>query len=215
MSSRLKGVFPEDWQYILNVYKGFLCSIGSQVANEDMLLTLLEIGVKFGERLSRLHVNGFVEIGCGLAIPSLTFAKLGHTGGKAIDIDPKVLACAEDLKNHLGCELEIQCCDVFENRPTLQKGELLIAEKPASYKKSILEVEYNIRNWCAIEGHNFALIPSYLGTDTVTSYFERCEKYEKKLRQVGFKVENKQICEQVPFRWLIAIKEMELERKRV
>ena len=88
----------------------------------------------------------------------------------------------------------------------MQKGELLIAEKPASYKKSILEVEYNIRNWCAIEGHNCALIPSYMGTDTVTSYSERCGKYEKKLKQVGFKVENQQICEQLPFRWIIATK---------
>jgi len=202
----LEAIFPDDWQYILRVYKGFISSTGSKVVNEDLLLILLEIGVKFGQRLSRLKMDGFVEIGCGLAIPSLTLARLGNTGVKAIDIDPKILACAEDLKNRLGCELEIQCSDIFENRPKLEKRELLIAEKPASYKKSILEVEYNIRNRCAIEGQNLALIPSYLGTDTMESYSERCEKYEKKLRQVGFKVENKQICEQLPFRWLIAIK---------
>ena len=206
MFTRLKTIFPGDWQYILSVYKGFLSSTGSEVTNENLLLNLLEIGVKFGERLSRLHLNGFVEIGCGLAIPSLTLGKLGRTEGKAVDIDPKVLACAEDLRDRLGCELEIQCRDIFENRPKLQRGELLIAEKPASYKKSILEVEYSVRNWCAIEGHNFAMIPSYTGTDTVTTYSERCEKYEKKLRQVGFKVENQQICEQLPFRWLISIK---------
>ena len=95
-----------------------------------------------------MNLNGFVEIGCGLAIPSLTLARLGHTGGKAIDIDPQVLACAEDLRNRLGCKLEIQCCDIFENRPKLQRGDLLIAEKPTSYKKSILEVEYKklVRN---------------------------------------------------------------------
>jgi len=206
MTSRLKSIFPKYWQYILKVYKDFLCSTGSQVANEDLILTLLEIGVRFGERISQLPMDGFVEIGCGLAIPSLTLARLGNAGVRAIDIDPRILARAEDLKNRLGCELEIQCSDIFENRPELQKGELLIAEKPASYKKSILEVEYNIRNWCAIEGHNLALIPSYMGTDTVESYSERCEKYEKKLKQVGFKVENKQICEPLPFRWLIAIK---------
>ncbi|MBW1715972.1 MAG: class I SAM-dependent methyltransferase [Deltaproteobacteria bacterium] len=204
MISRLRVIFPEDWQYILDVYKGFLASTGSQVTNEDLLLTLLEIGVRFGERLSRLYMNGFVEICCGVAIPSITLAKLGITGGKAVDIDPKVLACAEDLRNRLGCELEIQCCDIFENRPKLQRSELLIAEKPASYKKSVLEVEFNIRNWSAIEGHNLTLIPSYLGTDTPASYSERCERYEKKLRQVGFKVENQQVCEHLPFRWIIA-----------
>jgi len=206
MISRLKEIFPEDWQYILDIYKDFISSIGSQVDNEYLFLALLETGVKFGERLSQLNLNGFIEIGCGLAIPSLTLARLGHTGGKAIDIDPKVLDCVEGLNNRLGCKLEIKCCDIFENRPKLQRGELLIAEKPASYKKSILEVEYNIRNWCAIEGHNFTIIPSYLNTDTVASYYERCGKYEKKLKQAGFKVENQQICAQLPFQWLIAIK---------
>lgn len=206
MIPRLKAIFPADWQYILNRYKNFLSSAGSQDANETLLLVLLEIGVRFGERLSRLQLNGFVEIGCGLAIPSLTLTKLGHTGGKAIDMDPKALACAEDLKNRLELELAVQCSDIFKDRPKLQRGELLIAEKPASYKKSILEVEYNIRNWCAIEGHNCALIPSYMDTDTLTSYSERCEKYEKKFKQAGFKVENHQACEQLPFRWLIAIR---------
>jgi len=206
MVSRLKAVFPKDWQYILNVYKGFLFCTGSQAANDNLLLALLEIGVKLGEELSGLHANGFVEIGCGLAIPSLTLARVGNPGGKAVDIDPKVLSRAEHIRNRLGCNLDLQCSDVFENRPKLHKGELLIAEKPASYKKNTLEVEYNIRNWCAIEGHSFALVPSYINGDTPASYSQRCEKYERKLKQVGFKVENQQICEQLPFRWLIAIK---------
>ena len=38
---------------------------------------------KIGERLSHLQPAGFVEIGCGMAIPSLTLVKLGNTGGKA------------------------------------------------------------------------------------------------------------------------------------
>ncbi len=204
MISRLKAIFPEDWEYILSSYKKFLFSMGSRGINESLLLILPESGVKFGERLSRLQLNGFVEVGCGLAIPSLTLAKLGHIGGKAIDIDPKAISCVENLKNHLGCELEVRCRDIFKDKSELQRDELLIAEKPASYKKSILEVEYNIRNRCVIKGHNCALIPSYMATDTLTSYSERCEKYEKKFKQAGFKVENHQICEQLPFRWLIA-----------
>lgn len=199
-------IFPHDWQYILNVYKDFTLSAGTQAASEELLLGLLEVGVRFGERLSRLEPNGFIEIGCGLAIPSLTLARLGNQRGKAIDVDPKVLLLSEDLKNRLGCELDFQCCDVFEDKPKLQKGNLLIAEKPASYKKNILEVEYNISNWCKIEGHNFAMIPSYMNEDTLVSYSERCKKYEKKLKQVGFEVENKQVCDQLPFRWLIASK---------
>ena len=208
MVSRLEAIFPDDWQYILTIYKNFVYSTGARAATEKLLLTLLEVGVRFGERLSRLHPDGFVEIGCGLAIPSLTLAKLGHTRGRAVDIDPKVLSYAEDMSDRLGlgCTLEFQCRDVFEDRPKLQKGELLIAEKPASYKKNILEVEYNIRNWCTIEGHNLAVIPSFMDSDDLISYSLRCEKHEKKLRQVGFKVDNRQICEQLPFRWLIATK---------
>ncbi|RLG28920.1 hypothetical protein DRO03_08600 [Methanosarcinales archaeon] len=206
MVSRLEAIFPDDWQSMLNVYKDFIYSTGSQPVTENLLLALLEIGVRFGERLSRLHPDGFVEIGCGLAIPSLTLATSGHIVGRAVDIDPKVLSYAEDMRDRLGCDLEFQCRDVFEDRPKLQKGELLIAEKPASYKKNILEVEYNLRNWCTIEGHNLAVIPSFMDGDDLISYSLRCEKHGKKLRQVGFKVENRQICEQLPFRWLIATK---------
>jgi len=83
---------------------------------------------------------------------------------------------------------------------------MLIAEKPASYKNNSLEVEYNIANWCKIEGHNFAIIPMFMGTDTRDSYLQRCAKYEKKLRQTGFKVENKQVVDELPVRWLIAVK---------
>jgi len=206
MISRLKAIFPEDWQFILDAYMGFLASMGSRVINENLPLNLIEIGVRLGERLSQLQPDGFVEIGCGLAIPALTLAKLGNTEGIANDIDPKVLSCAEDIRDHLGCTLEFQCSDIFKNRPELKNGELLIAEKPASYKNSILEVEYSIRNWCAIENHNLALIPSYMSTDTLDSYSDRCVKYEKKMKQVGFKVENNKVCEELPFRWLIAIK---------
>jgi len=170
------------------------------------MLALLEVGVRFGERISQLHLNGFVEIGCGMAIPSLTLAKLGHTKGTAIDVDPKILAGAEDLKRRLGCDLEIECRDVFGDRPELRNGDLLIAEKPASYKRNVLEVEYTIANWCKIEGHDLAMIPSYLHEDTPTSHSERCETYKRKLRQVGFKVENRRVHEQLPFRWIIATK---------
>ena len=45
-----------------------------------------------------------------------------------------------------------------------------------------------------------------MNEDTLISYSERCKKYENKLKQVGFKVENKQICDRLPFRWLIATK---------
>jgi len=204
--SRLKAIFPEDWQYVLGVYKGFLCCKSSQAVSEDLLFGLLETGVRFGERLARLPLDGFLEVGCGLAIPSLTLAKLGRKGGRAVDIDPKVLACAEDLRNHVGCDLEIGCRDIFKDRPKLNEGDLLIAEKPASYKKNVLEVEYTIANWCKIEGYNFATVPSYIDTDTRDSYAQRCAEYERKLRQVGFRVENRGICEPMPFRWLIANK---------
>ena len=204
--SRLKAIFPDNWQYILEVYHRFICPPGSKPVNEKLPLILLEIGVRFGERLSQYQTNGFVEIGCGLAIPSLTIAKLGFSDVLAIDIDPKVVSKAAAIKEHADCDFEIRCADIFIDRPKLQKDQILIAEKPASYKRNTLEVEYNISNWCKIEGYNFAIIPTFLGTDTPDSYSERCAKYEKKLRQVGFKVENKQACEQLPVRWLIAVK---------
>ena len=204
--SRLQAIFTDDWQYILETYRQFVSHPGAEAIKDKVLLILLEIGVRFGERLSQYQTNGYVEIGCGLAIPSLTLAKLGCSGVLAIDVDPKVVAKAEGIKEEVGCDFEIRCADVFEDRPKLQNGQMLIAEKPASYKRNTLEVEYTISNWCKIEGHNFAIIPTFLDTDTLDSYSERCAKYEKKLRQNGFKVENKQACDELPVRWLIAVK---------
>ena len=204
--SRLKAIFPDNWQYILDVYRRFICPPGSAPVKERLPLILLEISVRIGERLSKFQTSGFVEIGCGMAIPSLTLAALGCSDITALDVDSKVVSRAEAIRERVGCDFEIQCVDVFKDRPKLQKGQMLIAEKPASYKRNTLEVEYNISNWCKIEGHNFAIIPTFLGTDTWDSYAERYAKYEKKLRQVGCKVENKQACEELPVRWLIAVK---------
>ena len=190
----------------MNAYKKFVASSGAGSASEKLLFSFVEIGVRFGERLAELKPCGFVEIGCGLAIPSLTLARLGVEGGMAADVDPKVLSFVMDLTQLLECKLDVECRDVFENRPKLQKGQLLVAEKPASYKKNILEVEYNLSNWCKIEGHNFAIIPSFLKDDTLDSYAERCGSYEKRLHQVGFEVENRKVIDLLPFRWLIATK---------
>jgi len=204
--TKLRTIFPNDWKHIMNAYKTFVASSGAGSASEKLLSNFVEIGVRFGERLAGLEPQGFVEIGCGLAIPSLTLARLGIEGGKAVDVDPKALSIAKDLAQRLECDLDVVCRDVFENRPKLEKRQLLVAEKPASYKKNILEVEYNLQNWCEIEGHNFAIIPSFLKADTPDSYAKRCGNYEKRLRQVGFKVENRQVIAQLPYRWLIATK---------
>jgi len=206
MTSRLKAVFPDDWQDILQTYMGLLSATGSRFDGEELPLALVEVGVIFGSRLSELALGGFVEIGCGLGIPSLTLAKLGRTGGRAVDVDAKVLARAEGLRQRLGCDLDFQCRDVFADRPELENGQMLIAEKPASYKKNTLEVEYKIANWCKIERHNLAMIPSFLETDTFAAYTERCGEYDRKLRQVGFKVDNRQVYERLPYRWIIALK---------
>jgi len=206
MGSFLEETFPDDWRDILDAYMDFLASSGAEFSSESLPLALVEVGVRFGRRLSELPLNGFVEIGCGLAIPSLTLAKLGRAGGKAVDVDPALLACAQQLGERLGCRVQYQCRDIFADRPSLQNGELLIAEKPASYKSNTLEVEYNISNWCKIEGHNIAMIPSFLKGDSIPSYSERCAQREKKFRQVGFKVENRQVYEALPYRWLIATK---------
>ena len=212
--SKLRTIFPNDWKHIMNTYKGFVASSGAGSTSEKLLFSFVEIGVRFGERLAELKPNGFVEIGCGLAIPSLTLARLGIEGGKAVDVDPKVLSLVKDLTQVLECGLDVQCHDIFENRPELQKGQLLVAEKPASYKKNTLEVEYNLSNRCKIEGHNFAIIPSFLKDDTLEAYAERCGTYEKRLRQVGFKVENRQVIAQLPYRWLIATKRGRKDCKR-
>ncbi|TFG90127.1 MAG: hypothetical protein E4H16_02385 [Candidatus Atribacteria bacterium] len=118
---RLKAIFPDDWQYIIAEYRDFVLFSGGKPVKDDLILMMIESGVRFGERLAQLNFNKFTEICCGLAIPSLTLAFLGKTGGKAIDIDTKILSFAERIRDRLQCELEFQCCDIFEDRPVIKK----------------------------------------------------------------------------------------------
>jgi hypothetical protein len=141
-----------------------------------------------------------------MAIPSLTLAKLNRKNVLSIDIDPKIVSYAERIRDTVQCAYEIDCYDIFKQRPELKKNDMLIAEKPASYKLNPCEVEYKIANWCKIERYNCSMVPSFLQMDTRETYAERCGEYERKFRQAGFKVENRQICDRLPFRWLIATK---------
>jgi len=205
MISKFKQIFKDEWKDIFEIYKNFILSAGAQ-ANDNLLLAFLEVGASLGERLFSIPAERFVEIGCGMAIPSLSLVKLGHKNVTAIDIEPKILSYAEAISKAAKCQLDLQCYDIFEKRPKLENNDMLIAEKPLSYKKAPLEVEYMIMNWCKIERYDFTLIPSVLKKDTIDSYSERCEKYQRRAKQVGFKVENKQACDQLPYRWLIAVK---------
>lgn len=85
--SRVKAIFTDDWPYILEVYRQFLSHPGAEAMNEIVLLIMLEISVGFGDRVSEYRKTGLVEIGCGLAIPSLTLAESGCPDILAIDID--------------------------------------------------------------------------------------------------------------------------------
>lgn len=204
MEWRIRKIFSDEWKDILKIYKGFVLSSGGGHVMDDVLLYFIEIGVRFGERLNKLSATGFLEIGCGLGIPSLTLSRLGRTGVRAFDIDPKVIICAQQLRKELACDTEIGCIDVFDQKPALGLNDVLIAEKPASYKNNPREVEYSIANRCKVERHDFGMIPSFLADDTIVSYDEMCSSHQKKLCQAGFKVENERVCEKLPFRWLIA-----------
>jgi len=206
MEWRFKQIFRDEWMDILAVYKEFMSSYGQVSEHEEVFSYSIELGVRFGERLSELGNGGFTEIGCGLAIPSLTLAKLNCEDVRSIDIDPKIVSYAERVRDRAGCSTAIECYDIFEQRPRLKKNDMLIAEKPASYKMNPREVEYQVANWCKIERYNCSMIPSFLQTDTRESYNEKCNDYERKFRQAGFRVENRQILDRLPFRWLIATK---------
>jgi hypothetical protein len=204
MEWRIRKIFRHEWKDILKIYKGFVLSNGGGHVMDDVLLYFIEISVRFGERLNELFASGFLEIGCGMGIPSLTLARLGRTNVRAYDVDPKVIICAQQLRKELACDIEIGCLDVFNEKPALGSNDVLIAEKPASYKKNPREVEYSIANRCKVERHDLGMILSFLPDDTISTYDEICNNHYKKLCQAGFKVENERICEKLPFRWLIA-----------
>ena len=99
--SRLKAIFT-NWPYILEIYRQCVSHPGAEAMTDTVLLIMREIGVGFGDRLSEYRKTGFLDIGCGLAIPSLTLAGLGCPDVLAIEIDPKSVSKKETIKEEVG-----------------------------------------------------------------------------------------------------------------
>jgi hypothetical protein len=204
MESKLKKIFSKEWEFILNVYIDYINNQIRQKIDNNKLLKLLEIGVLFGERLAYYNFNYYIEIGCGFAIPSLTLAKLGQKDVLAFDLDMFILEKAEKIKNKCQLDFKIKCLDFYFNRPDLKKNGIWLAEKPRA-NNDLYEMESETVKIVKKSRESLAIIPTIKKNSKLEDYIKSCKTREIQFRDIGYKVENRQILDCFPYRWIIAV----------
>ena len=173
-------IFGNDSEKLIRKFLEYMRPLGEGMSDAEKIRfakNYVEISVLLGALVAYHKPAAFVEIGCGLAIPSLTLVKMGITSGNAFDIEHRV-HWGRELASDLGLTLECIERDFYQWDADLPKGTFLIADKPGSVKKNDNKMESDIVRLAIKLSLNIALIP-YLGKSK--HILRRCAEYARKL----------------------------------
>lgn len=79
-----------------------------------------------------------------------------------------------------------------------------MAEKPRA-NNELYEMESEIVKIVKKSRENLAIIPTIKKNSKLEDYIKRCKTHEIQFRDIGYKVENRQILYCFPYRWIIAV----------
>ena len=144
----------------------------------------VEKDVRIAKAIAEHEPEHFIEIGCGLAIPSLTLTKLGYSG-EAFDIGRGWFPYIDALKERLELDLKVDEIDFFDWEPNLPEGTFLIAEEPRENRGRNLEE--GVLELAIKQGLNLAMIPVIKGTEKERSY--RDQEIADRLSSEGYNTE--------------------------
>jgi len=124
-------IFGKDSELLIKKYKDSLHESTKRMLRDidSFARDYVERGVRLGYVAAKNSPSYFVEIGCGLGIPSLTLAKLGYNG-EAFDFQTKIVNEGNFLSEKLKLSLPYKLIDFYAWDPKLPEGTFLIADKP-------------------------------------------------------------------------------------
>lgn len=161
---------------------------------DGKLVYYLELGVNLGHLVSQYldkKEQRFIEIGCGLAIPSLTLLKLGFSNGEAFDSHTNSIILGQRLNEDLGLNLEYTIQDFFKWKPKFYERPFLIADKPRGSEYDRLgnyHFEQSIVDFAIEKDSNLAIVPCKEEDMEEKTYLERCNSYIEVLESKGYQV---------------------------
>jgi len=205
MSYKTKTIFPEEWSFFVKNYRNYLNEVGNYEISSYKILDLIEMGVLFGERVFEMSFERYVEIGCGMALPSITISKLGGNNVIAFDIDMTVLNFTKKNIERCKANIDIGLMDFNFSRIDSHKNEIWIAEKPNNWK-TFENFELNILKKAISKNVNIAIAPTINYNNSklsVKNYIQKCKNIELRLKKYGYEVENAEITKGFPIRWVI------------
>ena len=186
-------VFGRDTEFLIQIYIE-----QTKNANCDILPELeylagkysVERDVRLGHAVAQHNPRYFVEVGCGLAIPSFTLMKMGITSGEAIDRNPEWFQYLEGMKSRLSLDLNVRLEDFYEWNPDLPEGAFIIAEEPWENPNRVKNLEEDILRFVIERGLNLALLPTRNSVERSqkSEYEKRFQGYIDRLGSEGYDV---------------------------
>jgi len=181
-------IFGQDSKKLVAAAMIYGKSHSSDLTKEEALeksKIFVELGVKLGYNVAQQQVDYFVEIGSGMAIPSLTMVKMGVTSGEAFDRGPRILDLGRRLASALELKLSYVQRDFYEWDPTLPEGTFLIADKPRDEGPNTV-FERDIIELAIRQGLNLAINPIHEYSSTEHGHKLKCEGLMRELSSNGY-----------------------------
>ena len=210
MGAQTQEVFGRDADFLIQIYIEHNRNRGNAPPPElEYLLSKysVERDVRLGRAIAQHNPRYFVEVGCGLAIPSFTLMKMGINSGEGIDRNPDWFQYLERMKSKLGLDLNVRLEDFYEWDPDLPEGTFIIAEEPWENQNRVKNLEEDILRFVIERGLNLALLPTRNSVERSqkAEYEKRFQGYIDRLGSEGYDVTTADLSDLEGFDYTVII----------
>lgn len=171
---------------------------------ETRVSRLFEADIVAGIMFYRHDFQGFLEIGCGAALPALTIRALGGTEVNAFDVNLETVIKAREMARKAGVDLSISCRDFDFNDWPGGGHWMWIAVKPRDAAGGDALLERIVARGIS-QRVGLGLVPRYGPERNDGDYGQRCAGLAERLRNRGYAVNTRRLVSDLPLVGIVAI----------
>lgn len=176
--------------------------LGRDVA-EWRVIALMDADLMFGKRLFRTGISNYLEIGCGLALPSIAVMRLGGCNVRAFDISMDIVNVARRMRDAAGMNFPLGCLDFNHSRIDTREKSVWYANKPMGMGGGE-DLLWRILVRGIRKRVSLALVPRYGAEDNGKGYHALCQRVVKRMRLGGYETQWGKLHPEMPLRWILA-----------
>ena len=197
-------VFRDRWPGMRAFYLDWLRRETGREIPEISVNRLIEADVIAGLQFCRAEFQGFLEIGCGAALPSLTIRSLGRSHVRAFDVNLEMVAKARGMARAAGVSLSVSCRDFDFHQWPGGGSWMWIAVKPRDPIGGDAFMQRIVARGMS-QGVGLGLVPRYGPERNAGDYKQRCANLAERLKNRGYAVTVRRLEKDLPLVGILAI----------